>query len=94
MHISTTTIGNVVDKYIKIFSQLNEESELGIYTDCAYSIIGVKTAITTTPRKAMSIYSLKFLSFFEYSYILIFKSLAFSGVSIFEISKNSYNHYD
>ena len=94
MHIGTATIGYVVDKYIKIFSRLNEESELGIYTDCAYSIIGVKTAITTTPRKAMSIYSLKFLSFFEYSYIFVFKSLAFSGVSIFEISKNSYNHYD
>ena len=30
MHIGTATIGNVVEKYIKIFFQLNEESELGI----------------------------------------------------------------
>lgn len=28
MYIDTATIGNVVDKYIKIFFQLNEESEL------------------------------------------------------------------
>lgn len=32
MNIGTATIGSVVDKYIKIFFQLNEESELGIYT--------------------------------------------------------------
>ena len=28
MNIGTATIGSVVDKYIKIFFQLNEESEL------------------------------------------------------------------